>query len=134
MFKGLHGLAKSTDLQLSITSQGDTLRVVVIPKAKEGANAALSTPLVLEATPQELDEKFAETLFKYTASRKSLEETLAETTAFMAAAGKDAKDAANKAAQPTGKKTGAPAPAQMVEPASEKASESTPGADPLTLF
>jgi PRTRC genetic system protein E len=101
MFMELAELVKTTSLTLLITSAGeDELKVSVIPKpAKEGANPALNTPIIMTATPAELDEKIGGILTKYKASRKSLEETLDAATTFMAAAGKEAQDAATAKAK-----------------------------------
>ncbi|ABL01409.1 PRTRC system protein E [Pelobacter propionicus] len=112
MFSAIHRLATQADLALNISASGDSLRVVVIPKPKSGeTHSALITPLILEATPEELNEQFAGILVQYSSKRKSLVETLEETTAYLDAAMKEAKDKATKAA------TEKPTPAQQVKPA-----------------
>ncbi len=133
MFQALHELATSTELHLTITVQGDDLRVVVLPKPKDGANAALSTPLALTASPAELDEKFVATLSSYTASRKSLETTLEETTNFMEAAKQAAKEAAKKSTIPA--KQAASTPIEKTEgPAATRQQAAKPSADDISLF
>lgn len=134
MFQALHELATSTELHMTITAQGDDLRVVILPKPKDGANAALSTPLALTASPAELDEKFVATLSSYTASRKSLKETLDETTSFMEAAKQAAKDAAKKSTpSPVKQQTASPSATKTEEPAVEKPA-AKPATDDISLF
>lgn len=100
VFRSIKNLAKTTQLMLVISDGNeDTLKVTVMPKAaKEGENPALSTPLQLVGTPEELDEKFAEILSGYTASRTSLEESLTASQTVMEAAKKEATEKAAKAA------------------------------------
>jgi PRTRC genetic system protein E len=99
LFQSLQELSQSTTIACFISSEGDGLmKVTVMPKpGKEGENPALSTPLQLVGTPEELDEKFAEVLTSYTASRTSLLESLAASQAVMDAAKKDATEKAAKA-------------------------------------
>ena len=100
MFKELAEIAKTTALSLIISSSGENeLQVMVIPKAKEGMNPALSQPLNLTATPEELGEKFASLLLGYNTARKTLEETLEDAKLFMSAAGKSAQEKATAAAK-----------------------------------
>jgi PRTRC genetic system protein E len=116
MFRELAELAKSTTLLLMISAAGDNeLKVTVQPKAHEGTNPALCQILSLTATAEELDEKFASILNDYKATRKSLEETLEETKAYMVAAGKAAQDTAATAAKKSTAKP-ADAPASKAEP------------------
>lgn len=133
LFQALHELAKSTDLHMTITAQGDDLRVVVLPKPKDGANAALSTPLALTASAAELDEKFVATLSSYTASRKSLDEQLEESTNFMEAAKQAAKDSAKKSVASPVKQTASASATKTEEPAVEKPA-TKPASDDISLF
>lgn len=98
LFKSLHALAKSTQIFCTITSvEDDQLKVIVMPKqARDGENPALSTPLVLTGTPEELDEQFASVLSSYTTSRTSLAESLSASQTIMDAAKKEATDTAAK--------------------------------------
>lgn len=100
VFRSIKNLAKTTQLVLIISDgDEDTLKVTVMPKAaKDCENPALSTPLQLVGTPEELDEKFAEILGGYTASRTSLEDSLAASQTVMEAAKKEATEKAAKAA------------------------------------
>lgn len=99
LFRSLLKLTQSTTIACFISSEGDGLmKVTVMPKpGKEGENPALSTPLQLVGTPEELDEKFADVLSGYTASRISLAESLAAAQTVMDAAKKDATEKAAKA-------------------------------------
>lgn len=113
MFKQLAEIAKSTSVHLIITSVSDTdLKVLVLPQAKEGVNPALCQPLILTASPDELDEKFVSILTEYSNARKSLEETLEETKLVMEAAGKTAREAATTATKKATANPATPAPAQ----------------------
>lgn len=118
LFQSLQELSRSTHIVCMISGEGDDLmKVTVMPKpAKEGENPALSTPLQLVGTPRELDEKFAEVLTSYTASRTSLIESLAASQAVMDAAKKDATDKAAKASQDSARTAPAKTP-----PVSDKA-------------
>jgi len=109
LFKSLQDLSRSTQIVCIISRDTDSLmKVIVMPKpAKEGENPALSTPLQLVGTPEELDEKFAEVLAGYTATRTSLAESLAASQTVMEAAKKEATE---KAAKVVSAKTSKSAP------------------------
>lgn len=109
MFAELAILAKSTIFQIIIAAEGeDQLRVNVIPKAVEGQNPALSTPLSLVGTPAELDAEFLTHLTGYANKRLSLAEQLENTKLVMDAALKEAQEKAK--AKPAAKvKSAAPA-------------------------
>jgi PRTRC genetic system protein E len=138
MFKELHGLATHAELTMRITAAGEMLRIIVIPKpvAEAGCiNSALTTPLVVSATPDELNQEFTRVLREYATSRKSLSDTLEETKAYMDAAKQEAVKKATDAAKNTTKKA-ADAPAAPVtanEPKASEAVEQKP-ADELSLF
>jgi PRTRC genetic system protein E len=94
MFRELEPIVKSTMIQILISSEGDKMRVMVMPKAVEGQNPALSAPLSLLGTSAELDEKLPEILTNYTECRQSLEDSLANVKLVMDAAKQDAMDKA----------------------------------------
>lgn len=100
MFKELAELAKSTTIHLAISSKGNELCVMVMPQAANGEHPALSTPLQLTGTPEELDNEFATVLTSYTGTRKSLEESLAASKLIMNNAAKESATAARKSAEP----------------------------------
>lgn len=93
MFKPLYELARTTALVMTITAdqKEGTLTLTVNPKpAAKDAPAALSQPLTLRATPEELDEGFVEALTKFGESYASLKETVDAAVAVMDAAKKEA--------------------------------------------
>lgn len=99
MFKALEVLLQQTTLIVTIAQPAEgRMKVTVSPKCKEGANAGLSTPLVLEGTAEELDAEFARLVESYSSSRKSLAEQLAAAEAVMQAAKETASKTASKAA------------------------------------
>jgi len=135
MFKKLAELARSTSIHLIVTTVNEEeLKVVVLPQAKEGVNPALCQPLILTATPDELDEKFVSVLTQYTSSRKTLEESLEDAKLVMEAAGKAARESATNAtkkATPTQTVASESAP----QPAEEKKDSETPKSeDDFDLF
>ena len=71
--------------------------------------AVLKTPLSLTATPEELDQGFAQAIARFTGVRKSLEEQLSDTEAVLAAAKKESAQRATKAV----KKAGSPKVTQV---------------------
>ena len=102
MFKELYELAKQGGVTLSVTTEGDLLRVIVMPEG--GVNPALATPLLLVASPEELDNGFSEVVNSFTAKRTSLKESLEASLLVMDAAEKEAVkkpvEATTKAATP----------------------------------
>ena len=99
MFKQLAGLlANNAAITLMLTGKADAMTVTVIPKpakAVEGQQA-LSTPLVLNGTAEELDEGFAGIVDTFTATRKSLAEQYEATAAVLEAAKKKSAGEAAK--------------------------------------
>ncbi|HXC39118.1 MAG TPA: PRTRC system protein E [Burkholderiales bacterium] len=57
MFRELFPIARHTALNFIVTPQGDALKVIIIPKPTDKAekNAALTAPLTITGTPEELD-------------------------------------------------------------------------------
>ncbi len=98
MFKELASLVKKTSLHIMVSAEGDELRVIVMPKAVEGQDAALSTPLSLIGTPAELDEKLPSILAGYVGTRQSLEDSLENVKTIMDEAKKTAQAKATKPA------------------------------------
>ena len=109
--------------------------MAVVPKpAKEGANPALNHPLVLTATPAELDEKFDSILREYANKRKSLEETLEAAQTVMDAAGKSAQDKATAATKKAASPAAAVTPTPKVEEKPADAGEPQEPAEEMSLF
>jgi PRTRC genetic system protein E len=103
-----------------------TVRVWVIPKAKDDENRALSTPLGYTGTPEELDAELGKHLASYVECHTQLGSTLAQAKAEMEAASKAAQEEARKKADERSKKVaeksvaraeGAPAASTPTAPA-----------------
>ncbi|AQV99438.1 hypothetical protein BJN34_36810 (plasmid) [Cupriavidus necator] len=112
MFTELAALVRPSEkVVVTLTMQGDTMSVVVVPVVKDAADAALSTPLALSATPAELDEGFAAAIAGVSAARQSLAEQVEATTSILEAAktsqSTKATKALTKAAAPTASETSA---------------------------
>jgi PRTRC genetic system protein E len=99
MFKELAPIAHTTMIQILISGEENgQLRVNIMPKAIEGQNPALSTPLSLLATPEELDEQLPSILTGYVGTRQSLADSLESARIVMESAKKDALKKTTKAA------------------------------------
>jgi PRTRC genetic system protein E len=115
MFKELAPLLRQRSVLLSLTRlDDDTIRVNVFPKKlADGENEALTAPLSVTGTAEELDAQLPSALTEYVGLNLGLSSTLETVKEQVAAAAKAAKDDARpKAAKPaTGKtepaKTGA---------------------------
>jgi PRTRC genetic system protein E len=95
MFKQLQALLKNGgSINMLIAGNKDgTLSVTVLPKpSKTGDDtAALSTPLSLTATADELDAEFVTLLSNYVGSHESLAEQIENTNAILEAAKKESQ-------------------------------------------
>lgn len=93
MFQTLQSLVAGGSLSLTLTGNADnTISVIVVPKGE----GALSQPLCLTGTAEELDAGFVDCVAKFAYSRKSLAEQMEATAAVLAAA---KSESANKAAK-----------------------------------
>ncbi len=126
MFKELAPYLRQRAVLLTVTSiEEDQIRVNVIPqKIKDGENAALTTPLTVTGTAEELDRDLPGTLVDFVSAHLQLKNTLDRAKAEMDAAAKTAQAEARKKAKAPGKKelpkpeTGAqeiPKPTQSVK-------------------
>jgi PRTRC genetic system protein E len=120
MFKELAPYLRQRAVLLTVTHVGeDQIRVNVIPqKLKDGENAALTTPLTVSGTADELDRDLPATLVNFVTAHMQLRNTLDRA--------KEEMDAAAKAAQAEARsksKTTATRVAPKPEP--EKAAETT---------
>ncbi|MWL91398.1 PRTRC system protein E [Cupriavidus sp. SW-Y-13] len=107
MFTELAPLVRAADkVVLTLSMTGEAMTVVVMPVIKNAADAALTTPLSLTATPAELDAEFAATLTGVTNSHRSLAEQAEATKSILDAAkstqSTKATKALAKAATPSG--------------------------------
>jgi PRTRC genetic system protein E len=120
MFSELMPLLAARTVLITVARESDTtVRATAIPRrAREGENAALSTPLSFIGTPEELDRDFGRALAEYVDAHQRLGSTLAQAKAEMEAAAKAAQEEAKrkadekrKAKSPTSASAPAPAPA-----------------------
>jgi PRTRC genetic system protein E len=127
MFKELAPYLRQRAVLLTVTHiEDDQIRVNVIPqKLKDGENAALTTPLTVTGTADELDLELPTTLVNFVSAHLELKNTLDRAKAEMDAAAKTAQaEARSKAKTPakneppkpeTTKPTEKPKPAQPVK-------------------
>jgi len=120
MFKELGPLLRQRTVVLILTRLGDdTIRVNVIPrKLNESENDALTTPLSVAGTAEELDAELPSALVQYVGAHLELKNTLESAKEQMAAAAKAAKaDARSKVAPKTAPVPTEPAGAETKKPA-----------------
>jgi PRTRC genetic system protein E len=93
MFKELAPYLRQRAVLLTVTSiEEDQIRVNVIPqKLKDGENAALTTPLTVTGTAEELDRDLPGTLVDFVSAHLQLRNTLDRAKAEMDAAAKTAQ-------------------------------------------
>jgi PRTRC genetic system protein E len=103
VFVELMPLLKERTLLITVARVDDRVKVNVIPaKVKEGEDHALTTPLSLTGSAEELDSGLGRHLADYVDSHLALGSTLAEAKAEMDAAAKAARQKV-KTAQQTSK-------------------------------
>jgi PRTRC genetic system protein E len=117
MFKELAPLLQQRSVVIMVNPlEGETLRVIVMPKRlNESENAALSTPVSVSGTPQELDEQLPSTLTQFVGAHLDLKNTLEIAKEEMAQAAKSARQSTKAKTAPktdsteaSGTKTGEP--------------------------
>lgn len=93
MFKELAPLLRQRPVVLLLNPlEGDTLRVLVMPKKLNGTeDAALATPVSVTGTPEELDELLPSALTQFVGAHLELNSTLEIAKEEMAAAARAAK-------------------------------------------
>ncbi len=116
MFRELAPFLRNRAVLLTVTHLGDDhIRVNVVPKKlKDGENEALTTPLSVTGTAEELDEDLAKTLVNYVGSHLQLKNSLENAKALMDAAAKAAQEESRtkaKSADKPGKPQAAASPA-----------------------
>jgi len=119
MFKELAPYLRQRAVLLTVTHiEEDHIRVNVIPqKLKDSENAALTTPLTVTGTAEELDRDLPSTLVDFVSAHLQLKNTLDRAKAEMDAAAKTAQAEARS-------KTKAPAKKEALKP--EAAAQETP--------
>lgn len=129
MFKELAPLFRQRSVVIMINPiDDDKLTVAILPKKlNDSENAALSTPVSVTGTPEELDEQLPSTLTQFVGAHLELKNTLELAKEEMARAAKVAKqeskpkttakpeDTTTSAAKPSEKKT-ATQPAKAAQP------------------
>ena len=98
MFTELLPLLRKRRLLLTIALvEGDTIRATVVPqKAFDTEDNALTTPLAITGTPEELDRDLPQQLVEFTGAHIQLQSTLASAKAEMESAAKAAREEARK--------------------------------------
>jgi PRTRC genetic system protein E len=106
MFKELAPYLRQRAVLLTVTHIDDgQIRVNVIPqKLKDGENAALTTPLTVIGTADELDRDLPSTLVNFVSAHLELRTTLDRAKAEMDAAAKTAQAEARSKAKTTAKR------------------------------
>jgi PRTRC genetic system protein E len=105
MFKELAPYLRQRAVLLTVTHEEEEIRVNVIPqKLKDGENAALTTPLTVTGTADELDRDLPATLVNFVSAHLQLRNTLDRAKAEMDAAAKTAQAEARSKSKTTGKK------------------------------
>jgi PRTRC genetic system protein E len=127
MFKELSPLLRQRTVVMILTRlEDDSIRVNVIPrKLNESENDALTTPVSVSGTAEELDAQLPSALVQFVGFHLELKNTLETAKEQMAAAGKAAKaEARSKAASK-------PAPARTEPAATEIRKPTDPAPKPV---
>jgi PRTRC genetic system protein E len=93
MFKELVPILRQRAVLLTVTLlEEEQIRVNIVPKKiKDGDNGALTTPLSVTGTAEELDSELSSTIVSFVASHLQLKNTLQKAKAEMEEAAKQAK-------------------------------------------
>ena len=136
MFQQLEAFVRETGkVTLTLKMAGDQMSVVLVPGG-DSKEAALRQPLVLTATPAELDEGFVQVLQTFEGAHRSLAEQVSATTEILQAAEKSQAGKAQKALSKSSRPA-LPAPASTNDDSDNEDDESTeadnaPVAEPST--
>ncbi|HEV2416499.1 MAG TPA: PRTRC system protein E [Terriglobia bacterium] len=123
MFTKLMPLLAGRTVLITITRESDSaIHATVVPKRiKESDNPALSTPLTVTGTPEELDRELPRVLTEYIETHQRLSTTLAQAKAEMEATAKAAQEEAKRKSDERRKakspSSAAPALAEAATPA-----------------
>ncbi|MBB3262364.1 PRTRC system protein E [Paraburkholderia sp. WP4_3_2] len=122
MFQQLEAFVRETGkVTLTMKMAGDQMSVVVVP-CGDSKESALRQPLVLTATPAELDEGFAQALQTFEGAHRSLAEQVSATTEILQAAEKSQAGKAQKALS-KGAKPALPAPSGQTDDDADEADD-----------
>lgn len=86
IFKTLLELARTGDFTMAVKASGaeqNTLTLLLVPTAKNDAEPALSQPLLLKGTVEELDAGFVQAVQQFGAARTSLVDQVAATVTIL---------------------------------------------------
>jgi PRTRC genetic system protein E len=137
MFKELAPYLRQRAVLLTVTHGGeDQIRINIVPqKLKDGENTALTTPLSVTGTAEELDRDLPSAIVGFVSAHLELKNTLDRAKAEMDAAGKAAQaEARAKAKTPTKKEPAKPETTAMAAlPKPEQSVKAEP-AKPAGLF
>ena len=120
MFKELAPYLRQRAVLLTVTHlEEDQIRINVIPqKLKDGENAALTTPLTVTGTADELDRELPATLVNFVSAHLELRNTLDRAKAEMDAAAKTAQaEARSKSRTPAKRELAKPEDVKPAAPA-----------------
>ena len=134
MFKELAPLLHQRSVVIMVNPlESDTLRVIVMPKKlTEGENGALSTPVSITGTPQELDDQLPSTLTQFVGAHLDLKNTLEIAKEEMAQAAKTARQGSKAKTTPKAESTEA-STANMTTTTAKPAKASAKPAEPKKL-
>jgi PRTRC genetic system protein E len=137
MFKELAPYLRQRAVLLTVTHiEEDQIRVNVIPqKLKDGENAALTTPVTVTGSAEELDRDLPATLVNFVSAHLELRNTLDRAKSEMEAAAKTAQAEARAKSKTTATRVATkPEPAKAAEtpkPAPQKPAEPARAGQPL---
>jgi len=137
MFKELLPVLRDRAVLLTVTLvDADQIRVNIVPKKlKDGDNDALTTPLSVTGTAEDLDAELSPTIISFVGSHLQMKNTLEKAKAEMDAASKAAQaEARSKSKSPT---KAAPAKTETTQnaPAARVAEQAKPALQkPASLF
>lgn len=118
MFTELMPLLRKRRLLLTVSLvEGDTIRATVVPqKTSETEDTAITTPLAITGSAEELDRELPQQLVEFVGSNLRLQSTLATAKAEMDAAAKAAREEARKkSAKPAGTTAATTTPKPVAE-------------------
>jgi PRTRC genetic system protein E len=100
MFAELMPLLRKRDILLTVSLvEGDTIRVTVVPrKTGDGEDNAVTTPLAITGSAEELDHQLPSQLVEFVGAHLQLQSTLTSAKAEIDAAAKAAREEARKKA------------------------------------
>jgi PRTRC genetic system protein E len=112
MFKELAPYLRQRAVLLTVTHlEDEQIRVNIVPqKLKDGENAALTTPLTVTGTAEELDRDLPATVVNFVAAHLELKNTLDRAKAEMDAAAKAAQTEARSKSKTPATKAAPPKP------------------------